>query len=78
MLPATAPVLTDTGFEPRAAVVRTFAVAREQSYAAMTGGLTRVAASADSSMVTNTAGAIAKDTWVLASEPETLTGFWVG
>ncbi|MGF1668459.1 MAG: circularly permuted type 2 ATP-grasp protein [Acidimicrobiia bacterium] len=78
MLPATAPVLTDTGFEPRAAVVRTFAVAREQSYAAMTGGLTRVAASADSSMVTNTAGAVAKDTWVLASEPETLTGFWVG
>jgi uncharacterized alpha-E superfamily protein len=28
--------------------------------------------------VSNRTGAIAKDTWVLASEPETLSGFWVG
>jgi uncharacterized circularly permuted ATP-grasp superfamily protein/uncharacterized alpha-E superfamily protein len=75
---ATAPVLTDAGFEPRPTVLRTFAVAREQSYAVMTGGLTRVAAEATSTAVSNRVGAIAKDTWVLASEPETLTGFWVG
>jgi uncharacterized circularly permuted ATP-grasp superfamily protein/uncharacterized alpha-E superfamily protein len=75
---ATAPVLTERGLEPRAAVLRTFAVAREHSYAAMTGGLTRVAPGADTVTVTNRTGAIAKDTWVLASEPESLTGFWVG
>jgi uncharacterized circularly permuted ATP-grasp superfamily protein/uncharacterized alpha-E superfamily protein len=84
---AWAPTLTPTGLEARPTVLRTFAVARQDSYAAMPGGLTRVAGSggnggditpaARSPRISNQAGAISKDTWVLASEPEKLSGFWL-
>lgn len=74
---ATTPTLTDTGVEPRPAVLRTYTASRGDSYAAMPGGLTRVAPSADSSIISNQTGAVSKDTWVLASEPERLTGFWL-
>jgi uncharacterized circularly permuted ATP-grasp superfamily protein len=40
---AAAPTLTDHGLEARRAVLRAFTVARGESYAAMPGGLTRVA-----------------------------------
>ena len=43
----------------------------------MPGGLTRVAPDAGLNPISNQAGAITKDTWVLASEPEPLTGFWL-
>jgi uncharacterized alpha-E superfamily protein len=43
----------------------------------MPGGLTRVAPSDDVARISSQAGAISKDTWVLASEPERLTGFWL-
>jgi uncharacterized alpha-E superfamily protein len=58
-------------------VLRAYTAARGDSYAAMPGGLTRVAPSAGSAVISNQAGAISKDTWVLASEPERLTGFWL-
>jgi uncharacterized alpha-E superfamily protein len=84
---SSAPTLTATGLEARYTVLRTFAVARQDSYAAMPGGLTRVSASAHSPedaaaggrrpRISNQAGAISKDTWVLASEPEKLSGFWL-
>jgi uncharacterized circularly permuted ATP-grasp superfamily protein/uncharacterized alpha-E superfamily protein len=74
---AAAPTLTDHGLEARRAVLRAFSVARGESYAAMPGGLTRVAPTRGDSLVSNQAGALSKDTWVLASEPETLTGFWL-
>jgi uncharacterized circularly permuted ATP-grasp superfamily protein/uncharacterized alpha-E superfamily protein len=84
---SSAPTLTPTGLEARHTVLRTFAVARQDSYAAMPGGLTRVAGSGmaageagagvRSPRVSNQAGAISKDTWVLASEPEKLSGFWL-
>jgi uncharacterized alpha-E superfamily protein len=74
---AAAPTLTDHGLEARRAVLRAFTVARADSYAAMPGGLTRVAPTRGDSVVSNQAGALSKDTWVLASEPETLTGFWL-
>jgi uncharacterized circularly permuted ATP-grasp superfamily protein/uncharacterized alpha-E superfamily protein len=84
---ASTPTLTPTGFEARQSVLRAFAVARQGSYAAMPGGLTRVAGpegiSGDgaafwqSPRISNQAGAISKDTWVLASEPEKLSGFWL-
>ncbi|HUB70087.1 MAG TPA: circularly permuted type 2 ATP-grasp protein [Acidimicrobiales bacterium] len=85
--PASAPTLTPSGLEARQIVLRTFAVARQDSYAVMPGGLTRVAAGADGGAcdgrgvhrprISNQAGAISKDTWVLASEPEKLSGFWL-
>jgi uncharacterized circularly permuted ATP-grasp superfamily protein/uncharacterized alpha-E superfamily protein len=78
---ASAPTLTPAGLEARRTVLRAFAVARHDSYTAMPGGLTRVAGSADGSdgraRVSNQSGAISKDTWVLASEPEKLSGFWL-
>jgi uncharacterized circularly permuted ATP-grasp superfamily protein/uncharacterized alpha-E superfamily protein len=74
---AATPTLTHEGLEPRRCVLRTFAVVRGESYTAMPGGLMRVAPSAEQLVISNQSGALAKDTWVLASEPEGLTGFWL-
>ena len=72
-----APTLTSEGLESRRSVLRVFAVARNESYVVMPGGLTRVAPDGGASSISNQAGALTKDTWVLASEPEPLTGFWL-
>ncbi len=72
-----APTLVGGELEPRRTVLRTFAVAKEQGYALMPGGLTRVAPEADQAHITNQRGAWSKDTWVLSREPERLTGFWL-
>ncbi|MDM7829980.1 circularly permuted type 2 ATP-grasp protein [Cellulomonas edaphi] len=53
----------------RAAMLRTYAVAHRGSYAVMAGGLARVAASA---VVSSSSGAVAKDVWVLSSQPDPL------
>ena len=74
---ATAPTLGRGGVEARHSLLRTFAVARDGSYAVMPGGLTRVAPEVGSRVVSNQAGAVSKDTWVLASEPEQSSGFWL-
>lgn len=74
---ASAPTLTPDGLQSRRSVLRAFAVARNDSYVVMPGGLTRVAPNGAVNRISNQAGAIAKDTWVLASEPEPLTGFWL-
>ncbi len=74
---ASAPTLTPAGLEARPSVLRAFAIARNDSYVVMPGGLTRVAPDRGASRISNQAGAITKDTWVLASEPEPLTGFWL-
>jgi uncharacterized alpha-E superfamily protein len=42
----------------------------------MPGGLTRVARQKDNFIVSNQAGGISKDTWVLASEPEKPVSLW--
>jgi uncharacterized alpha-E superfamily protein len=67
---STTPVLTGGGLEPRHAVLRTFLMAREDAFAVMPGGLTRVAAGPDRPLVSNQLGGVGKDTWVIASEPE--------
>ena len=56
--------------QPRASVLRTFAVASESSYSIMPGGLTRVNLDTDKKIISNQHGSVSKDTWVLASEPE--------
>ncbi len=71
------PTLADHGVEPRAAVLRTFLVARDADYAVMPGGLTRVAAAAGNLLVSNQLGGSSKDTWVLASEPERQVTLWL-
>lgn len=72
-----APTLVDGVLQPRRSVVRGFVVATDKGYAVMPGGLTRVAGSAYDPVVSNQTGAWSKDTWVLAREPERLTGFWL-
>lgn len=72
----TSPVVTPDGLEPRPSLLRTFVVAHEGSFLAMPGGLTRVAAR-DRWLVSNQSGAIAKDTWVVSSEPEVGGGWWL-
>jgi len=67
---STAPTMVDEHLEPRPMVLRSFLVAREEGYVVMPGGLSRVAPSADTSVVSNQYGGVSKDVWVLASEPE--------
>lgn len=56
--------------QPGASILRTFAVASDNSYALMPGGLTRVNLDGSNKIISNQRGSISKDTWVLASEPE--------
>ncbi len=67
---STVPVLEKDGLKPRHTVLRSFLVADEHDYMAMPGGLTRVSSADDQLVVSNQAGGISKDTWVLATEPE--------
>lgn len=74
---ATVPSLTEAGLEPRHAVTRAFLVARHETYVAMPGGLTTVAASVGGEFIAKRDASVYKDLWVLASEPEDLGGFWL-
>ncbi|MBO0768602.1 MAG: circularly permuted type 2 ATP-grasp protein [Solirubrobacterales bacterium] len=74
---STVPALSEDGFEPRRALLRTFVTARKDSYAVMPGGLTRLQPEGGLIRVASTAGAVTKDTWVLASEPEPQAAFWL-
>ncbi len=74
---STAPTLTATGYEARRSVLRAFAVARGDTYVVMPGGLLRVAPDNEGSLISNQSGAVTKDAWVLASEPENQSGFWL-
>jgi uncharacterized circularly permuted ATP-grasp superfamily protein/uncharacterized alpha-E superfamily protein len=65
-----APTLIDGRLAAHHAVLRAFLIARDDGYVVMPGGLTRVAPSEDNLIVSNQAGGIAKDTWIIASEPE--------
>jgi uncharacterized alpha-E superfamily protein len=67
---STVPVLHKDGLKPRHTVLRSFLVADEHDYMAMPGGLTRVSSEENKLVVSNQAGGISKDTWVLATEPE--------
>lgn len=73
---ASAPTLSNQGLDARRTVLRTFLVARGESYMAMPGGLTRAAPTGDGVLISNQTGAVNKDTWVLASEPEVPNSYW--
>ena len=61
---STAPNLTKEHLEPRKVVCRTFAIAKENSYSIMPGGLVRVAAEREELRVSNQKGGTSKDFWV--------------
>jgi uncharacterized circularly permuted ATP-grasp superfamily protein/uncharacterized alpha-E superfamily protein len=83
---ATVPAAGARGLEPRHMLLRTFLVARGESYGAMPGALARIAPAGRGALIGRRAGAVRsggvsgavyKDVWVAASEPEELTGFWL-
>lgn len=67
---STVPALSGTQLEPRKMSLRCFLVNSNDSYAAMPGGLTRIAPQRDSPIVSNQTGGMSKDTLVLATEPQ--------
>ncbi len=68
--PSSLPVWENNRFQPRSAILRSYAVASGSSYTIMPGGLTRAGKSRSTALISNQLGSISKDTWVLASEPE--------
>jgi uncharacterized circularly permuted ATP-grasp superfamily protein/uncharacterized alpha-E superfamily protein len=62
---SSAPVLTESGVEPRHLVVRTYLAATPKSFILMSGGLTRITPSTESMTVSMQKGGGSKDTWVL-------------
>lgn len=74
--PSHMPVLQGGQLVSRPVLLRTFAVASESSYRVMPGGLTRAGIKENTAVISNQIGAISKDTWVLASEPEKQTELW--
>jgi uncharacterized circularly permuted ATP-grasp superfamily protein/uncharacterized alpha-E superfamily protein len=68
--PSSVPALRDGVLEPRPAILRAFLVARQDTYVVLPGGMTRVGIEPGSRIISSQAGAVSKDTWVLASEPE--------
>lgn len=73
---STAPSLVDGYVEPRHAVLRSFLVAGENGYTAMPGGLTRIAPQAGELIVSNRAGGLSKDAWVLSHAPVEYVSLW--
>jgi uncharacterized circularly permuted ATP-grasp superfamily protein/uncharacterized alpha-E superfamily protein len=70
LLASMTPSLRDGRLEPRHCILRTFLAAGQDSFVVMPGGLTRVAAEPENREISSQAGAISKDSWVLAPEPE--------
>jgi uncharacterized circularly permuted ATP-grasp superfamily protein/uncharacterized alpha-E superfamily protein len=66
---STAPVLGEGGLRPRHFTLRAFLTASGSTYAVMPGGLTRLAASADTLVVSLQKGGGSKDTWVVSDDP---------
>ena len=83
--PSTAPTVTDSGaLEPRPAIIRSFAVADENSstgahhgYRVLPGGLTRVGADPDSLIISSRSDGTSKDTWVASAQPALQQSTWL-
>jgi uncharacterized circularly permuted ATP-grasp superfamily protein/uncharacterized alpha-E superfamily protein len=74
---STLPSLVGRQLEARHMVLRSFVVARDDDYLVMPGGLTRIAPQRGDLLVSNRAGGISKDTWVLTSEPQKHISLWL-
>jgi uncharacterized circularly permuted ATP-grasp superfamily protein/uncharacterized alpha-E superfamily protein len=82
--PSTTPTVNDAGIlEARPAVLRTFLVADEHTggsgygYTVLPGGLTRVGATPDATVVSSHGGGTSKDTWVASPEPSLQQSAWL-
>ncbi len=63
---STAPAWSGTALEPRRVVWRAFTLAEGGGFTVMPGGLSRVSPATENTIVTMQAGAVSKDTWVIA------------
>lgn len=66
---STTPVLTDDGPKPWYVGLRSYAVATEDGFEAMPGGLARVSPNSNSLNFTMTAGERSQDVWVVSDHP---------
>lgn len=69
------PALVGGEVVSRDALFRSFAVSNGDGYAIMTGGLTRTANSEGHYIISNQAGGVSKDTWVIGIDQGSLTSF---
>ena len=67
---STAPNFTENKLEPRKISCRTFAIAKEDGYSVMPGGLVRVAPDSKELFVSNQRGGTSKDFWVVNDTPQ--------
>jgi uncharacterized circularly permuted ATP-grasp superfamily protein/uncharacterized alpha-E superfamily protein len=74
---STTPALVDGGLEPRHAILRTFLVGGDDGFRVMPGGLTRVSSGPGDFLVSNQAGSISKDTWVVGREQDPHHSLWL-
>lgn len=75
--PLPVPSFTGRQLARRPVLLRAFLTAGNDGYRVLPGGFARVAPRADTRLISNQAGAMGKDVWVLASEPETDPGLQV-
>ncbi|KJD36250.1 hypothetical protein PW52_06545 [Tamlana sedimentorum] len=68
---STAPSFINGALEPRKVMCRIFAIANNEKYKVMPGGLVRVAAERETLFVSNHRGGISKDFWVVTDEAQT-------
>jgi len=73
---STAPSLVDGMVAPRHAILRSYVVAGNDGYVTMPGGLTRIAPEEGELVVSNKAGGLSKDTWVLSKEAVRYVSLW--
>jgi uncharacterized circularly permuted ATP-grasp superfamily protein/uncharacterized alpha-E superfamily protein len=73
---STTPSLCEGKLEPHSAVFCFFLVAGDNTYEVMPGGLTRTASTRSNQSVSNQAGGISKDIWILATEPAKHVSLW--
>jgi uncharacterized circularly permuted ATP-grasp superfamily protein/uncharacterized alpha-E superfamily protein len=72
---ATVPAFVTDEIEQRPCVLSTYLTAFEESYVAMSGGLTRVNEN-EGSLLVSKVGGYSKDTWVLTREPDKQVTLW--
>jgi uncharacterized circularly permuted ATP-grasp superfamily protein/uncharacterized alpha-E superfamily protein len=70
---STAPVWDNGRLAPRHLVLRVFAIANEDSYSVIPGGLTWISSGLDSLIASMRRGGGSKDTWVISDGPTTQT-----
>lgn len=73
--PVPTPSFGDKALAMRPVLLRAFLTAGSEGYRILPGGFARVAPQADTLFISNQAGAMGKDVWVLASEPEADTPY---